>query len=340
MYLARQLINGKIHFFIRESYRHDTVYRSRNLFDLGNDPRDFIIYPGRNSFYIDETVEDALASQDIESDLDELEDIFWPFLKLDVQRALETFRHKSQRRGLRGKMSAEEKEAIQATVHPFDKRRMHYLRLGAPRQGNIVRTPASVLRVLTHKSRDEIEQNFLQMEATLLKPPDIKTYVYIIFDIQRFFKKVFASEKPYMLDQDDVDNFFLDEICKLNRDTSFWAGETERTSLHDYLVRYPIMFFDYGYGPGATMQDYIRDFMRRHRFYRPLTPKSTFSYAEAAKVFDIAADTLKDMSHQELTRLYRRRAHELHPDVGGGHEDFCKLTEAYKSMIQKKKVPH
>ena len=62
MYLANVIIDGRMRFIIRESYRDGDVFKSRNLFDLGKDPARFIVYPGGNSFYIDDTVLDGLSS--------------------------------------------------------------------------------------------------------------------------------------------------------------------------------------------------------------------------------------------------------------------------------------
>jgi predicted 2-oxoglutarate/Fe(II)-dependent dioxygenase YbiX len=38
-----------------------------------------------------------------------------------------------------------------------------------------------------------------------------------------------------------------------------------------------------------------------------------------------------------LSRLYRRRAQELHPDKGGDHETFLRLTAAYHKLLRVKK---
>ncbi len=39
------------------------------------------------------------------------------------------------------------------------------------------------------------------------------------------------------------------------------------------------------------------------------------------------------MSGRELTRLYRQRAKNLHPDTGGEHEVFIRLTAAYEQLL-------
>ena len=61
MYLAFGKINGKTGYFIRESYRQADHYLSRDLLDIGADPGSYIVYPGGNSFYIDQVVEEKLT---------------------------------------------------------------------------------------------------------------------------------------------------------------------------------------------------------------------------------------------------------------------------------------
>jgi DnaJ-class molecular chaperone len=42
------------------------------------------------------------------------------------------------------------------------------------------------------------------------------------------------------------------------------------------------------------------------------------------------------MSRHELTKLYRKKAKEMHPDKGGGHDSFIKLTAAYNEFLKNK----
>jgi hypothetical protein len=80
---------------------------SRDLFDLGTDPAEYIIYPGGNAFYIDPVIEDRLDAADVALQDNTLEDIFWRFLDPRIQRALEHFRHREalsrKRKKSRGK---------------------------------------------------------------------------------------------------------------------------------------------------------------------------------------------------------------------------------------------
>ena len=80
MYLAKKKINNKTHYVIRESYESDSVFKSRDLFQLGSDPSQYIKYPGGNSYYLDSVIEDTLDSAGASYTYDDLEKVFWPFL--------------------------------------------------------------------------------------------------------------------------------------------------------------------------------------------------------------------------------------------------------------------
>ena len=97
MYLAQKQIKGQICYFIRESYRHGDGFLSRDLIDLGPDPGRYIIYPGGNSFYIDEIIEERINDLGRPGDPDQLEDIFWRFLHPEIRRVLEPFRSREKR---------------------------------------------------------------------------------------------------------------------------------------------------------------------------------------------------------------------------------------------------
>jgi hypothetical protein len=338
LYLVQQRIKGKTHYFIRESFKNGDGFKSRNLFHLDTNPAKYIIYPGGNAFYIDSVVEETLSSLGVEPSADDMEDIFWPFLKPGIRRALESFREKARAMRTRAGIQPEEEERIRTHVSGFDKRRVHYLRWGQIDQGRIEQMPARLFKWLLGKSRDEIEQYFLSVEQCL-QPHEIKTYTYVIFDLQRFFSESCAKKMPQGLDQNRVDEHFLEEICRLNRDASFWAGENVGGTLHEYLIRYVVMFFDNDYGPDASLQDYIKEFMNARRFRRAPARKRSVSVDEASTLFGVKKETLSAITKRGLTRLYRRMAQKLHPDKGGEHEKFIQLTEAYQALLRKKGAP-
>lgn len=335
MYLARTNINGRIHYSIRESYRDADHFLSRDLFDLGMDPAKYIIYPGGNSFYIDPVIEDRLDALDVTLPDNNLEDIFWRFLDPGIQRALEHFR---RREALSRKSSASSGKLAKAesSVHIFDKRRLHYLKFGRMEQGYLWLVPQKLFNVLRNKSRDEIEQLFLDMESQL-NPREYKAYTYVIFDINQFFSESFAKKRPQYLKQSDVDEHFIEEICSMNRDITFWAGMQTTSHLHEYLVRYVLMYFDYDLAPRSWVEDYIRNFINSRRDYRSPFGAGSVTWDEAGAIFGETEDALKAMSRQELIRIFRRRALELHPDRGGDPEKFIELTRAYDMLLGTKK---
>ena len=332
MYLARKIIQGKLRYFIRESYRDKDCLRYRDLFDLGAHPEHYIQYPGGNSYYIDEDIEDALSAMGVTPTADELDDLFWDFLKPEIRWKLEPFR---RREIMARKAKRKPPEKNQGLYHIFDKRRIYYLKCGRIDQCRVGTLPSKMFRILDEKSRDEIEQTFIEMEI-LLRENEWKSYVYSIFDLQKFFTESFAKSLPHLLNPAKVDDYFIKEICRLNDDPVFWAGLDAGDRLHEYLVRYAIMFFDTDYEPLSFMEDTIRQFINSRRDYRAPRPARSVNLQEASNIFKVSKDSLNNMGRSELARLYRRRAQKLHPDKGGDHDTFVKLTEAYHSLLAKK----
>jgi hypothetical protein len=112
-------------------------------------------------------------------------------------------------------------------------------------------------------------------------------------------------------------------------------GCDEASGLRQHLVRYAIMYFDSCFQAHDPFQDFLRDFMNRHRIHRP--PDSVqISLAESAKLFGVTADALKKMDCPTLTRHYRKLALKHHPDKGGDQEIFVKLSAAYDKLLKRK----
>ena len=334
MYLATKKINGQLHYLIRESYRQGDVLLSRDLMELGTDPARYIIYPGGNSFYIDTVIEDRLLDLGVRDTLDGLENIFWRFVRPDIRRALETFRHREDRQRASRK---KEGPVVEPDVwfHVFDRRRVHFLKFGRIDQRNIGRMPPKLFRGLRDKSRDEIEHWFMDMEGEL-NPREYKTYTYAIFDIQKFFYESYAAGNPQLLSQDKVDAHFIEQLCRLNQDQVFWAGMKPAGSLRRHLIRYVLMHFDYDFAAGSFLDDYLRQFINSRRDYRPPFKSKAASLKEASSILGEPPSRLKEMSRRNLARLYRRKAQELHPDKGGDHDQFVRLTRAYNELMKSK----
>jgi hypothetical protein len=332
VYLARYQQHGKTHYAIRESYVEKDVLRSRQLIELGTDPGEYVRYPGGNAFYIHDAIEDQLRALGVVYDLDELDDIFWPFIDPDIQKAQAYFR----RRGSDARKRPSPGRQSDGNFHLFDRRRVHYLRFGQMDQGRIGRVSPKLFSVLSGKSRDEIEQYFLLSEQ-ILKPHERKSYIFVIFDLQRHFSEHFAKTMPQGLDQNVVDRLFLQDICRLNRDEGFWADLGIEDHLHGYLVRYLTIFFDNDYGRSGYLDDLLQSWINSRRGFQFPERKIRVSFQEASTAFGISEEEMRRLSKRELARRFRQKAQELHPDKGGNHDAFIRLATAYQDMKARKK---
>ena len=329
MYLARLPDkNNGCRYMIRQSYTDGPCYRSRDLFDLGDDPSRFIIYPGGNGFYIDTAVEDAIVENGVPVSQDDLEPIFLPFLDPYIRRVIDGFDRKRHSRSLSDTCTPAD------AIHLFDRYRLHYLKLGRVDPRGLGCVPDRFYASLQQKSRDEIEYDFIAAER-ILKPEEMAHYTFQIFDLQRYFSEHFAHSHPEALDPDRMDRFFIKTLCELNGDESFWMGMDEAASLQPHLARYAVMYFDNCFPTRDPFRDFLRDFMNRHRIHEP--PESVqISLAESARLFGVTADTLKKMDCRALTRQYRKLALRHHPDKGGDPETFVKLSAAYDNLLKRK----
>lgn len=331
MYLARIRKDNRVWYQIRQSVpdRGRHVLKSRTLVDLGPAPGSYIVYPGGNAFYIDERVEDKLAASGVSYRYEELEELFWPFVDPAIRRRLEPFVHRGPSRPKAGKEA--DTDAL-ARVHPFDKRRLYYLRCGHMDQSDLRFISDKLFTPLLGKSRDELEQYFLAMERTL-RPDELKRYVYVIFELAGQFPKsrVFRT-MPEALDEEKLDQAFLQEFCKLYAEKKFRRGMKDPAEVRAYLRRYVIMFFDYQFAAGAAEEEFLRNFINARRRYTPPPRRSGAAANEVKALFGKTPQELRGMSKSALTRLFRRLAKKLHPDAGGDHETFVRLTAVYEEF--------
>ena len=112
-------------------------------------------------------------------------------------------------------------------------------------------------------------------------------------------------------------------------------GFPKKGRLHDYLVRYAVMFFDYGFDGSSAWDEYLQNFINSRRFYRPPSSRTKIAISEVVEIFGVSEEALTTMNKSELTKLFRQKAHELHPDKGGEHDSFVRLAEAYKQLLRK-----
>ncbi|MEJ2041148.1 MAG: hypothetical protein P8X55_19810 [Desulfosarcinaceae bacterium] len=327
MYLARTRKKNGIHYTIRQSYRDEGCYKSRDVFDLGPDPSSYIIYPGGNSYYLDPVIEEGLAEAGLDIDGKRLDDLFFEFLDPGVQKVITGFDRRWRGAGLETRGSV----CRQAPVHFFDKQRFHFLRYGQSRQRFLNRVPEKYFDPLRAKSRDEIEHDFL-LQENKLRHQELPVYIAVIFTLDRFVPDM--DDKQSIQSQRDL--FFMERLCRLYADDAFWSGVSKPVALPDYLARYAIAYFDTGIFPQRpAWMAYAEAFINGHRSYVP-PAKVRASMERAARLFGIPWNELKAMDRRGLTRLYRRLALKHHPDQGGEKDTFLELTRVYGALLRRK----
>lgn len=335
MYLAILNRAGNKRYEIRQSF-FDSDTRSyvyQIVFDLGDNPTRYIRELSDDICYFSSELEESVEARTGNDPTVLLEDLLWDFLPAEERSRLGRFRGRGKARVT--PLSEEDRAAIERDVHLFDRRRLYYLRYGAVDQSRIFGLNPKLYRPLLGKCRDEREYYFMDMEKAL-QPNELKTYIFAIFDLQCHFTESFSATMPEALNQTDISDYFLEDICRLNGDEQFWSRSTADT-LDDHLVRYVIMFFDHGYGRRSLFDDFIREFMGRHRAFQWPDKKPHVSTEDAARVFETSWAKLQKMKKRDLSRLYRKRAKELHPDGGGKHELFVELNAAYASLLTRKR---
>lgn len=337
MYLAVERIAGKTRYFIRESYLEGDGWLSRDLFHLARHPSTYVTYAADYAYYLDEEIEKGIVAGGNETNPHELDRLFWPFLRPEVRARVERFDRSSSSRDRKRASQSEFYEMYRA-IHIFDKRRMHYLRLGSMDQGKLYLQTPRFFNHLLHKSRDELEQMFLEMEAHL-RPREYKSYVYVIFDLQRHFSHRLTRFLPFSLDQERMERRFLEELCALSREESYRVGYSSDFMLKMYLKRYLCMFFDTEFSTNDLESEFIRMFMENRRAFTPPPPASCIPVSEAFTIMGINEQEFKSMSRDALTKTFRRKAHDHHPDKGGAHDDFVRLANAYRTLQNLKKSP-
>jgi hypothetical protein len=341
MYIAKKKINGHLHYFIRQTYHSEGKLKNRTLFNLGVAPEKYIIYPGGNAYYIDEKIELSIDEMGIEIDAFELQDLFIPFLEHRFKRFIKTTSTMTRKSA---KLSSAKCREEQLAIHIFDKRRYHFLRYGIINQGDIDGIAYRCFRKLLNKSRDEIECLIESEEERCLKTGEYKYYVYTIFNLQRFFSNHNMSKRaPYALNQDEVDDYLLNEICQLNKDKNFYEEHVPEKGLNEYLVKYLIMYFDNHYSSLASSNQSIHEFFyQQYQQYRQskTASSSAMSLESSFFVFEINEAQYRDMTKEQLTRLFRRLAHKCHPDKGGEHNQFLCICEAYQKLLEGKEGTH
>ncbi|MFP5212505.1 MAG: J domain-containing protein [Acidobacteriota bacterium] len=309
------------------------------MLDLGYDPGHCIRYYDGNGFSFHPWVEAMLDKLGARYSQDDLERIFLPFLRYRLRLIVERSHNFHKPSKVSGACPYEELPRYQQDLHSFDKRRLHYLRFGRIDIGTLDGRPWKFLNVLSCKSRDEIESVIEDMERKLPRSETI-AYIYTALNLQAYFPFHLLRNYPVGLDRERLDEYFLREICGINQTPGFFAGlsDYDPETLHPILRKYVILYFDSPFEASGSspMEDYIRMFIWRRRFYRQAPSLVRMEVVEAYRIMSITAEQFARMSRAELTRRYRRRAMKEHPDRGGDHDEFVKLNEAYELLMSRK----
>ncbi len=339
MYIRYVRYGGKAHYVLRRSQWNGSCYVTQDILDLGDDPEAYIVYVGGNGFYFSPEVEEALEALGIEWETEDLERAFLPYLDPHIRRIIEDFTFGSSPSRW-SRCSLEELARHQRRLHSFDKRRMHFLRCGRIDIGNLEGRPWKFLNVLLGKSRDEIEHVIECMEMDL-RPQERRNYLFTALELQKYFPHHLLRNNPAALDAERVDRFFLEEICRLNEDSLFFQGveDHDPSRLHPYLVKYVIMYFDHAFVMHSFLDEMLRDFFWHRQFRFPRAPSGpSMPEKEACSCLGLTEEEYRAMSPEALARCYKRCAKKHHPDAGGDHETFIRVTEAYESLARRKGV--
>ena len=334
MYLAKLQYGQQTTYQIRQSFlTEEDLFHFRVLFELGGHPGSFIDLFEDHIVLLDPRLL-AATSPYVDGDVDmELEQLLSDFLPSEVKRQQDLFHHRTRIRT--GPLTSDDRQAIVDQVHLFDRRRLYYLRYGAVDQSRLSRLHEKCCRPLLGQSRDEREYYFAAEEMAI-EPGSYLQYVYAIFNIQKYFHQSFAPWLPEALARDEMESYFLKELCRLHEDPGFWQQSPPGYPLHHHLIRYLIMFFDYAPAGRSFRSDFARSFMSGRRQFRWPEKNLKRTPEQVSKIFGTPFDQLKKMNRDELSRVYRKKAMELHPDQGGDHDNFVELTEIYNHLLKNK----
>ncbi|MCE5334951.1 MAG: J domain-containing protein [Desulfobacteraceae bacterium] len=296
--------------------------------DLGADPALHISYMGGHGFCFSPAIGEKLEAMGICFKTEDLERVFKPYLRPDIQTIIERYRHTRVKRS-----KAEPPPPGRGGVHIFDARRLYFLRFARIDTGELGTRHWKFLNVLLSKSRDEIETLLEAMEQSL-PPREFAAYVYASLGIAPNFPG-HVREHPVAIDRELLDRHVIDALCALDRDSEFFAGvdSSGGNGLHPYLRKYAWLYFDSGFHEEDGWPQWFRS---QQRFERRPAPSPDISMEAALAVFGIGADGFREMTRKELLRLYRRKAKKKHPDKGGEHNEFVRLSEAYARLIVEK----
>jgi hypothetical protein len=322
MYVAVLREGRGVRYELRRSVPVDGGLGFETLADLGRDPGRLVGFGRFGISYAEELLE-LLARLDL--DMEALDEAFRPFAPVG-------FRDRAGRGGAWTRtVPTRAQEDATRSLHPFDRRRMAYLRSGEVNLSRIDEVSPKLFSRLLGKGRDEIEQLFMGMERSL--PGDeARHYVHATLNLQRHFASLAARTMPEALDPAQLDEAFMHEFCLLYDDDVFAFGLPG--GAHRYLRRYACMHFDFDFAAAAGFERVFQDFMNDFRRHRP-RPKPV-APERVRELFGMGMPEIRSMTRREFARVFRKKAMSMHPDKGGDHDAFVELLETYKRIVSSK----
>jgi len=322
MYVAVLREGRDLRYELRRTVPQDGGFGFETLADLGGDPGR-VVHFGRFGISYAESLLERLAHLDL--DMDVLDEAFGLF-------APAGFMDRASRGGAwkRTVPTRAQEDALRA-LHPFDRRRMAYLRSGEVNLSRIDEVSPKLFLRLLDKSRDELEQFFLRMERSL--PGDeARHYVHAVFNLQRHFANLTARTLPEAQDQKQLDEAFMHEFCRLHDDAAFGFGLPK--GVQAYLRRYACMHFDFDFATADGFERIFQNFMNDFRRHRP-RPKPV-APERVRELFGMGMADIRSMTRREFARVFRKKAMAMHPDKGGDHDAFVELLDTYKRIVSSK----
>lgn len=322
MYVAVMRDGGRPRYELRRTVPVDGGLGFETLADLGHDPWRMVHF-GRFGMSCSEELLDDLARFDL--DPDDLDEAFAPFAPQGYSAPSE--RGRVWRRTVLTRTQEDEILAL----HPFDRRRMAYLRSGEVNLSRIDEVNPKMFRGLVGKSRDELEQLFLRMEREMPRR-ETRTYVHAVLNLQRHFANLTARTMPEAQEPDRLDEAFLHEFCAILDDPTFGFGLPGGAA--GYLRRYAFMHFDFDFPETDGFRRILEDFM--NGFRRPQPRPKPVQPERVRELFGLSMAEIRKMSRREFARVFRKKAMSMHPDKGGDHDAFVELLETYKRIVTTK----
>lgn len=299
MYISRRITLNGYSYRICESYYDTPFYKSKVLLDLGISPEKYITYYNDVAFSID--LEEILEKAGRKTNQFELEELFLRFLKPEARRwvSFSLNRKLSRKQTPQKSFKAED-------FFWFDRIRLIALKFDHREPKRVVDRKFPFYSKLLDKSRDEIENMLWDMEDNL-NFRERSRYLLAIFDLQR------ASS------QEERDEKFLNILCSIAHDSSYYMDLSPKEVLSLYLSRYVWFYFD------------SLPWRRAPRIYQHI---ENSLYRELAQALGISLETLLASSKREILKLFRKEILRLHPDRGGSHEDFIRVRKLMENFLK------